>query len=53
MRFTRDYLFENVQPSVHIGANIVKLFTVDFDVQWGSGWAIQNRMENYVFAYAV
>jgi len=53
MRFARNYLFEDALPSVHVRAHIIKPFTVDFDVQRRNGRAIQNGVENDVFAQAV
>ena len=50
MRFARDYLFEDVLPSVPVSAHVIEAFAVDLDVQWRIGRTVQNGVENNVSA---
>ena len=53
MQFARNHLLENALPSVHVRPHIIEPFTVYFDVHWRMGRAVQDDVENDVFAYAV
>lgn len=53
MRFATEDFLDNALPSLRVRADIVESLASDFDVHWRRRRAVQNSVENYVFAYAM
>jgi hypothetical protein len=53
MRFATEDFFDYALPSVQVRADIIESLAIDFYVQWRRRRAVQNSVENYVFAYAM
>lgn len=53
MGFASDGFFEDLLPRFDVGAHVVEGFSVDLDVQWRVGCAVEDGVESYIPAQAV